>query len=360
MTNESSMPPLPVICASIGDKVTAGHAQALLESIDSLPNVGTVIVAPNWTDAPPAIDVGRKGKTASGDTVLMPVRLDWQGGNVLVTDRASSPTRVVRIIGLGHDTTIETPVLEIREALSSDAESLTSSSVSDMEDTDGADVLHMEDRYPKSAPIGASTVPPTLVNFASKAHLRRILHGLVNKGNESSWGLVHSLEPFTLLKLNQANAYVAAELGEFREHASATVLDDIDVEDLLTKLLYGDRAAATKDAAKTSVIIRMVERSTDPLTFRRVDPMHYIAVFIRARAEEAVRTRIGDPKIGPKIRRIATKTGAKSIEEVIKNYREKYPNDSLAHRRAYMALTAGVATNANKKLLSDNLAAESE
>jgi hypothetical protein len=360
MTNESSMPPLAVICDCLGDVITARNAETLLNRVNELPPAGTIVVAPNWTNAPPKIDVGRKGKTRSGDTVAMPVRLDWAGGNVLVTERGANPSRVVRIIGLGHDTLIDVDVKRVTEALAGSPETLTRTGVSHMEDTEKLDVLNNEDTIAKSAPIGASTVAPTLVNFASKAHLERRLRALINRGEESRWRLINSLEPFALLKLKQANAYVAAELGEFREHASATVLDDIDIEDLLTKLLYGDAKASSSNTARTSVIIRMVERSTDPMTFRRVDPMHYIAVFIRARAEEAVRTRIGDPKIGTKIRRVAKKTGATSIEELIDNYRELYPNDSLAHRRAYMALTAGVALTANQKMLSDNLAAEQQ
>ena len=352
MTNESSMPQLDVICSSLSDMVTAQAAQNLLDNRDGWPESGSIVVAPNWAWLAPKIDVGRKGRTASGDTVAMPIRLSWEDGNVILVADGATPSRGVRIVGLGHDTTVETGVLTIEDTLENYAFGLTSSSVGTNEDTLSDDVLNNEDTPAKSAANRGSVLPPTLVIFTSKRTLEASLRGLVNKGDRSHWNLINALEPFALRKLTQMNGIVAAELGEHREHATPTVLDEIAIDDLLAELLYGD--------GKTSVIIRMLERSTDPLRFQKVDPMHYFAVFIRARAEEFIRARIGDPKIGPKIRRVAAKIGATSIEEVVEKYRELYPSDALAWKRAYMALTAGAEVTAYQKILRDNTVALTE
>jgi hypothetical protein len=104
----------------------------------------------------------------------------------------------------------------------------------------------------------------------------------------------------------------------------------------------------------------MLERGADPLTFRRVDPMHYFAVNIRARAEEAIRRRIGDPKIGPKIRRVQAKVQAETVDELIEAYRLIHPRDALARKRAIAALTAGPEITAHQKMFHDNVTAAAE
>lgn len=322
MTTESSMPQLSVICSLLGDVVAAHAAALLLASIAALPTTGDLNVAPSWVWIPPKIDVGRKGKTASGETAKMPVRLDWAGGSVSVTARGENPVVPFRLIGLGHDARL-------------------SSSVLLMEDTISA--LYADVGFGSS---------PELVHFTSHRQLDRLLRALVKKGSHSRWELVSGLEPFALRKLTQANGRVAAEIGENRAYASPKVLDDIAIDDLLSDLLYGD--------GRSSVIIRMLERSTDPLTFQRVDPMHYFAVNIRARAEEAIRRRIGDPKIGPKIRRVQARVQAETVEELIEAYRLIHPKDALARKRAIAALTAGSEITAHQKMFHDNVTPAAE
>lgn len=322
MTTESSMPQLSIICSLLGDVITSQSAARLIPTIDTLPTSGDLITAPSWAWTPPRIDVGRKGKTASGELTKMPVRLDWTGGNVFVTARDENPDAPFRFIGLGHDARISSRVLQTEDTILA--------------------------RY-AGATFGSA---PELVHFTSHRQLERNLRGLVKKGSHSRWELVSGLEPFTLRKLTQANGRVAAELGEYRAHAAPKVLDEIAIDGLLADLLYGD--------GQSSVIIRMLERGTNPLTFMRVDPMHYFAVNIRARAEEAIRRRIGDPKIGPKVRRVQAKVQAETVEELIEAYRLIHPKDALARKRAIAALTAGAEITAHQKMFHDNVTAVTE
>lgn len=322
MTIESSMPQLSVICSSLGDMVTAKSAADMLASIDEAPESGDLTIGPSWVWLEPKIDVGRKGKTSSGEITKMPVRLHWLGGNVKVTERGTNPELQVRVVGLGHDTQISSRVLTIEDTIGG----IYASSVMD--------------------------IAPELVHFSAKGQLERNLRALINKGNHSRWELVNGLEPFALRKLKQANGRVAAELGEYKIHAAPKVLDELAIDDLLADLLCGD--------GTSSVIIRMLERGADPLTFRRVDPMHYFAVNIRARAEEAIRRRIGDPKIGPKIRRVQAKVQAETVDELIEAYRLIHPRDALARKRAIAALTAGPEITAHQKMFHDNVTAAAE
>ena len=213
-------------------------------------------------------------------------------------------------------------------------------------------VLYMEDTGVQTGYKGPLSMSPVVREFSSLRHAQRLLRGIVNQGRDGRWNLVSSLELFTNNKLNRANATGAAELGEFADHAIATVLDDIAIEQLLAEMLYGD--------GSSSVITRMVDRSLLPETFRSVDPMHYFAVGLRARAEEAIRRRIGDPKIGPKIRRVAMRSNASTLDELLAAYKLAHPNDSLAKKRAIAALTAGPEIAAHQRFFHEALHASPE
>ena len=299
------------MCMSIADILAANAASNLID--DGANTVaGTVITMPSWIWIVPVIDVGRKGVAANGDLNEMPTRIVWSTGPVLVREPNTEVTLQWHITGMGHDVRGE----------------LTVPSTSDM-------------AQPFDLGI-ASILPPVVRAFSTNSHLARILRAMVKAGNESRWSLVSSLETFALQKLVHANSTVAAELGEHNERAISTVIDEIAIDDLLSEMLYGkpsSRASSTEVAS--SVITRMVDRSLLSGTFQRVDPMRYFTVNIRARAEEAIRRRIGDPKIGPKVRRVFAKTGAQSVDELIVAYNHLYPNDSLARKRAIAALSAG-------------------
>jgi hypothetical protein len=194
-------------------------------------------------------------------------------------------------------------------------------------------------------PSGMS--PPVVTTFATKRQAQRFLNGYIKQGEGARWELLTGLEIFTKNKLNRANTIVAAELAAHTSHSLPSVLDEIAIEDLLAKMLYGENGS--------SVITRMVDRAIDPKQFRKVDPMHYFATGVRARAEEAIRQRIGDPKIGPKIRRIVAIHKPESMTELLATYRRIYPRDSLAVKRAIAALTAGPEISAHQKMFHDQI-----
>lgn len=302
MTDEHHLPRLNALCENIGQVIAGEAAQALL-SQKSRPTTGSLVVLPSWVWRIPIIDVGRKGRSASGELHTMPARIVWDGGPVHVLKPGRPLELGWRITGLGHNETGTSTVL-----LNAD---------------NGVQIDPEPNQY--MAPIGRP--------FSSNRAFRAAAGGVVENGNEARWRIVASLETFTRSKLARANSTVAAELGEYHKYAIASVIDDIGLDDLLSQMLYGSDGS--------SVISRMVDRGLKPDTFNRVDPMHYFSANIRARAEEAIRRRIGDPKIGPKVRRIFIKSKAKNIDELLVAYRAAYPKDSLAKKRAIAALTSG-------------------
>ena len=69
-----------------------------------------------------------------------------------------------------------------------------------------------------------------------------------------------------------------------------------------------------------------------------MDPLRYIAVTLRRDAEQEIRRRIGDPRIGPKIRALHRQHPGISLPDLVDRYRELHPQDRLSVRRAAAAL----------------------
>lgn len=304
------------LCSNISAIINGQAAQELLDKPER-PTVGHVVTLPSWVWRVPVIDVGRKGRTATGDLLSMPARLVWDGSPVQVfTNDEKSADLGWRVTGLGHD-------------------------------EKGQSGVHLSgDIGVQSAPQSAMELTPDVGAFSTSRGYVKLLTALVENGTAARWEIVNGFESFTRTKLARANSSVAAELGEYHNYAIASVIDEIGLDDLLSQMLYGDGGS--------SVISRMVDRGLKPDTFNKVDPMHYFSANIRARAEEAVRRRIGDPKVGPKVRRIFIKSNAKNINELLEAYRAAYPRDALAKKRAIAALTSGSDAMVHSKFLYED------
>ena len=315
--SDHELPRLAAMCGFI-DSIIAGEAAEQLADNGTKLTAGDLVTLPSWAWRIPMIDVGRKAKARDGHLRLMPSRIVWEGGPVIELPLYEELHIGWTVTGLGHN---EIGTSTVRRTV------------------DNGVQIH---------PHPGADTPPQVRAFVSSNQSARFLRGLVKTGIEARWELVNSLESFTKTKLAAANTAVAAELGGHHNHVIPSVLDEISLDDILTQMLYG--------VGGSSVISRMVERGLKPSAFDRVDPMHWFAVNIRARAEEAVRQRIGDPKIGPKVRRIMQKSQATNIDELLVAYREAYPKDSLARKRAIAALSAGPDLAAHQRLFSDELA----
>lgn len=312
-----SMPPLESICADLAAMIHSTDA-ALIENSEMPVGGVTLVRLPIWVWTAAKINMGRKGASVDGTSPVMPVRLLWDGGSVLAIPSGEKVSLSWRMVGLGHD------------------ESGTAS-VHISEDNG----VHVEG----GPDLPLAPVVETILNIRVLASR---LRGLINTGKDARWHLITGLEGYTRHRLTIANYAVAHELGgSSHDRSFSAVLDDISIDDLVSELLFGDGA--------DSSVTRMIDRALEPTKFRGVDPLRYFAVAIRARAEEAIRRRIGDPKVGPKVRRVMEISGAKSIEELLAAYREAFPNDSLAHKRAIAALTAGPEVSAHQAVFRDTV-----
>lgn len=310
----AQLPPLPVICQHLQEIIHAADAARL----GTFPTGGGVLVKlPVWAYVPAKIDMGRKGQNSDGTTSNMPVRIDWEGGSVRFLGFGETVEIGWRMVGLGHDES-------------------GSASVGISADT-GVRIV--------SPPAGI--VSPEWVPIRSQRLFDARVRAVVTSGHTGRWNLISGMEGYTRHRLVTTNYAVAHELGGAADADFSAVLDDIAVDELVSELLFGER--------NDSAVSRMIDRALEPAKFYRVDPLRYFAIAIRARAEEAIRRKIGDPKVGPKVRRVMAISGATSVEELIEAYRLLHPNDSLAHKRAIAALTAGPTVSAHQAIFRDTI-----
>jgi hypothetical protein len=167
----------------------------------------------------------------------------------------------------------------------------------------------------------------------SRAAMAHQLARIAAAGRAARWDLLQLLEPYTRAAVIKAHSRVSIEVaGAASTSSRPAVLDETDLEVVTDALLLG------ADGERSSPVNRMLDRCLRPDTFRRVDPLRYIAVTLRRDAEQEIRRRIGDPRIGSKIRALHRRHPGITLPDLIARYRELYPGDQLSVARATAAL----------------------
>lgn len=292
-----------VFCGYLERILVGERAAGLLETLPVRPRRAALVCLPAWKWLPAKIDVGRKGIGSRGTSLLLPVRITWRAGAVAILEPGNHDL-AWRAVGMGHD-------------FSGIQRVTVSSSLTAGKSSDGLVI---------GPPIGGRV-------------LRSRLRELAEDGNEAWWRAREQVEPALLKALRVANSSVSTEL---HPHSAHSVLSATDIEVICTEMLFGE----DQGPRSASMFGRLVTRCLDPKAFVSVDPARYVTVSLRRDAKEAVRRHIGDPRVGPKVRRLhsAGRHGRRpeDIEEFVEAYRDKYPSDRLAYRRAAVALGIGV------------------
>lgn len=164
---------------------------------------------------------------------------------------------------------------------------------------------------------------------------------LVREGDTARFTLTAELEAHVQWLLETTNRFIAREiegrLGDSDEGWAPTsnhgVVDKVALDELSTELLWGEEG---KD---DSTVLRMVERAAT--TSINNQPLgSWFDTNLRARCEEAVRRRIGDPHIGRKIRRLYREHNPTSLKELLELYARAHPSESVGPSRVLAALSA--------------------
>lgn len=266
------------------------------------------VVVPVWVWLRPNMDMGRKGaglvpvRVAYGDDDC-PVVLVPPGGVVEVPWRA---------IGAGWD--------------------LSGSVLVTAGDVAGLPVMPPYGRVPTSVPI--TVVAPVLDVLA-------LLSRLVKDGELARWEL---LEDFTVMARkyiwrSRSGVMHAVECGEMVERGRMRLVRG-EVDAMADEIVVRGDGLSRAD--------RLLGHCLLPTTFAKVDPLRYVAVGLRVAAHQAVRRHIGDPQVGPEVRRIADALAlprhreptAEEVNLVVKAYGAAHAKARLGRNRAVKALEA--------------------
>lgn len=279
----------------------------------------TLVLLPAWDWRLPAMEIGRKGRDhESGEALLMPVRLDWGGNEALVRlEGHRGPERP-------YHWTAQSMGWTDRGELTHDSEFSQKNS-------------HEAENLSRVVSLNAIVSD---VSYSAPGIYRctaQSLHDLVRAGRQSQWQLLFSLEPFVTATVHKAHSAVSHEIGALTGRVQ-TVLHETGIEQVVNVMMVGDSAVDTADGASVS---RLLEHCLRPDRFAKVDPLMYLSRNLRRDAEDHIRRAIGDPRIGPKVRRVAAQMPGASLEEIVTAYRAEFPQDKLSTSRAQAALNVG-------------------
>ena len=292
---------LDELCGHLQAAIWAAGAADLLADRATWPTRGAVLTLPCWRWAVPAADVGRKSRAADGGTLLLPARVAWDpGAGVLVPQGRSVPASW-RTAGLGLG--------------------------------DGGGALLACTRHPEVRLDPRTWLPDRVTaTAATRTGMAHDLARITAAGRAARWDLLQMLEPYVRSAVVRGHARVAAEVaGESNHSGPRVVLDDTDQEVVIDTLLLGEGAGPGH-------VARMLDRCLRPGTFTRVDPLRYIAVTLRRDAEQEIRRRIGDPRIGRKVRALHRLHPGICLPDLVERYRALHPQDRLTPRQAAAAL----------------------
>ncbi len=302
-------PVLETFCRRL-ESILWGRAAETLRDAGRPAGEREVLLLPMWDWRLPAMEIGRKGLDhETGAALLMPVRLDWGGNDALlhlVDPAGPSPSYRWTAHSMGWGDTGE-------------FQPNSSRSASHPGLCDG--IVGSDNHY-----------APGIRRCAVED-----LDELVRAGRQSQWQLLFSLEPFVTSTVHKAHSAVSHEISELTGRFQP-VLHDTGIEQIVNVLMVGEPTAGVAD---TPSVPRLLEQCLRHDRFTTVDPLMFLRRNLRRDAEDQVRRAIGDPRIGPKVRRLARQMPGASVGEIVAAYRLEHPKDRLSTARAEAALQVG-------------------
>lgn len=285
-----------------------------------------LVILPSWIFTKTQQYAGPKGENQ-----LLPVRLCWDQPQVVFLAPGQSATAHWRTAGLG--------VRQEGEVL------LTCGG--------RQETIWGSGPLPKSV-----AVTPLYPDEVKQEHSQ-----LIADGNHSHFMALSILESPVKDAVSKVNKHLSADIYKHHAHleGKATYSDTIsdpsvapppllganEVDEVCDHMLVGSNLTAlSKGTSEHSSIERLLAKAMHPDTFRKADPLRFMAQNIQRDAWDTVRRAVGEPHhMGPKVRQVFRDTKPKSIEELLDNYQSAYPKDRITRSIALAALTVSRSAN---------------
>lgn len=303
-------PTLVRVCAWLEAIIHGREADRLLNDPTALSGATGIALLPAWQWAEPLIEVGRKDRAYDGSSLLLPVRNTWTDGPVALLS-GESLTASYRFAGLGHTGAGQARIIQ-----------------------------HQTGGFKVSAGESMPSLgTPLFVGTGTQRQIRSALEAVRTAGNDAQWEMmVTFVEPWVRMLSQRAHSAVSYEIAgaadDFRP-----VLDEQGIESVVNTLMLGDEDR--RGNWRPGAVHRMIDLCLKPDCFLRVEPLRYMDKHLRREAEAVIRRQLGDPHIGPKVRKVARAHPRANVHEIVELYRQAYPNDCLSEDRACDALSAG-------------------
>ncbi|GAB3176053.1 hypothetical protein GCM10027059_50320 [Myceligenerans halotolerans] len=253
-----------------------------------------------WRWLPPRIDVGRKARRRDDSEALLPVRLSWEPGPVMVIEDEVEAHWSLAGMGWTDDGSVRFPAAS---------------------------------GSPPGGVVEHVAVTPRLTRRGLAAQLGE----LTADGTAAYWQLLLDLEPFVHREVVRAAASVRYELAR----PVGRVLDEEGTQRVVDRMLLGE-------ADYPGRVGPLLERCLQPGAFRKVDPLRFVAKDLHRSAQEEVRKAINDPRAGRRIRLLAQTMPGATAEQIASAYRRRHPYAPVSADLVASALWTGPDPMANQ------------
>lgn len=273
-------------------------------------------VLPVWLWLPPMSNMGRKGRG------LVPVRVSYEGGPLVILEDNTEVKVDWTAVGAGWDLSSQVLVSGTRAGAGTVTRPTPGRSPSELHDT-------------------------VLAEHLGPACASRRLDALATDGQAARWEIVGDLQRMAEKYVWRARTAALASLQGRADDLLGQLFSREDVDALVNELVLGAGGGRGR-------VDSLLERCLQPSTFERVDPLRYVSTSLRCSARQLVNKRLGDPDVGPEVRRLSEQLGLPShraltggeVSLVLEHYQGAHPESRLGAQRATAATKPRLLSNA--------------
>lgn len=305
------------LCVNIQRYTLGTEAARLLELPRAERRGKALVVLPMWGWGQSLHSVGRKDRPYSLDgsevdhsvKLLMPIRNSWDGGHLQLVEQSGIVSG--KLIGSGH-----TGVVQAHVAVTAG--------------------------HPNVAVV-ASCDLLAVVSATVGSKVDQTLNQLVRDGQSAYWDLFRHWDNIVHRILERASVALIRELEEFqKETIPFNPFDAACLDKIRDEILLGVKDEETHINRESRLRHYLNQAANEPELFTNVEPQRFLNKNLTRDCTQALRREMGDPHIGPKVRRfVLDNPQLDTLPEIIRAYNEEFPRDRLAIDRATVALGIG-------------------